>query len=317
MHQEFELVSTEKIFARLSEELSTYSNNNLLDTGKLFPQIKWFCQILGLSVFQYDEVVLNLNNHRAELPCSFFLLDSAWLCSGGGLNSDVNTQHLNFQSKLDVYTERVYENIINKGNCYLPDTNNLYPVSISIAPCSGDKVLAHTITREYIVSDPTNGRNTCTFHHPKLLRLNNKKSVRSLCSKDCQNLFSHNDEEISISRQGGSYYLYSTLKNPIIYCKFYSFPISEDGLPMIPNDGIIEEALFWHLFHYVIQNLWLNGEVADVADKIKYLQEKKDEQLNIVKYYTKLPTFLGMKLVGDRTRQKFRSFEIMGDYRHY
>ena len=174
---DYEMISSDRMMARLEDELSKFAANNVLDTGKLYTQIKWFSQLLNIAVFELKEEVVKLENYSVELPCDFYLLDSAWLC-----DAQPQTTNLNFQAKSVVYTETVNEQVCNAGNCYLPNTNSLYPVSISA--CNMETVLNKTTTKEYVSSSNT----PFTWKNPILLTLNNKKSVKNLCSSDCQNL---------------------------------------------------------------------------------------------------------------------------------
>lgn len=319
MGNDFVLVDSERLMSRLKDELSTYDAQGLLDIGRLYSQLKWFSTQLGLSVYGYEELVINLNNYRAELPCNFYLLDSAWLCGNNWRNDENFTgtdgQVLNFQAKSQVYTERICEEVINHGNCSLsPIANSIYPVSVNA--CVQDKVLNRTTTREYVASNPDNIYNR-TWYNPKLLRLNNKKSVRQMCSKNCANMFSHYPEEISINKQGDSYYLYSTIQHPTIYIKYFSYPIDPDtSLPLIPEDAILQEALYWHLVHYFIQGLFINGEDNNLADKLKYLTEKKDFHMGAALSLVKLPSYNTMIEMGRRVRNKWSSYEVMNSL-HY
>ena len=320
MAADFNLISGEMLFSRISEELSTYNSNSLLDLGKFYPQLVFFSQQLGLSVFGYEEVVINLQNHRAELPCNFYLLDSAWLCDEFGYDEhqDYTTPEIgnggksfNFQAKSVVYTERSCDTVLNHANCSLPDTNKLYPVAIDA--CVQDTVLARTTTREYVITDHNDeaGRQHRKWHNPILLRLNNRKSVRNLCSHDCQNLFSKYPSEISINKQGSNYYLYSTLKNPVIYVKYFAYPLDENGLPLIPEDRILQEALFNHLVAYFLRMLWTNGEDTNMADKVKYWDMKADFSMTQAKNLVKLPSFSTMIQVARRTRNKWNSYQVL------
>ncbi len=164
-----------------------------------------------------------------------------------------------------------------------------------------------TTTTEYVSSANT----PITWKNPILLTLNNKKSVKSLCSKDCQNLFANTPYEISISRKGDNFYLTSTLKNPVIYIKYYSLPVSEDGLPMIPQNQVLQEGLFKHLSYYFMKSLWLNGDDANMENKIKFLKEEAELGIvNCIKHSV-FPTYNGMIATTRRMRKRVASYEIM------
>jgi len=301
------MIPCDSILARLEDEFASYQANGLLDTGKLLTQIVWFSQHMGIAVFGQEETVLHLKSNKAQLPCDFYLLDSAWLCDARPQNTI-----LNFQSKIQVYTEKVCEDVINHGNCYLPNTNNLYPVSVSA--CNMDTPLTKSTITEYVASPDSQ---LVTWNNPILLKINNKKSVAPNCSKDCQCLFSKCPDEISIKKQGDSFYLYSTLENPIIYVKYYSYPIDkETSLPLVPDDPILQEALYYHLAFYFLSSIWLNGDDVNLESKIKFLSEMKKEKMGDALYLSKLPKFSTMINTARRIRSKWASYEIMGS-RHW
>ena len=126
-----QLVTCDNLLARIEEDFAAYSANGLLDVTRFYPEIKWFIQQLGLAAFEKAEGMILLEKHRAELPCDFNLLDSAWLCSP-------STQAINnyFQGKYVFFTEETCEKIINPQGCPAPNGTG-YSVNTSIK----DKVL--------------------------------------------------------------------------------------------------------------------------------------------------------------------------------
>lgn len=299
---DYNLVSAEPLLERLNDELSTYSSNGLLDTGRLLTQLKWFSQLLGIAVFEQNTAILQLENYKSELPCDFYLLDSGWLCSGA------NTQNqLNFQSSLVVYEEVTREVVGNDVNCSLPNSPNSGYLNISA--CNMDKpVYNKTVTKEYVYS----GNNPITWQNPILLSYKKGKSLKQFCSKDCANIFSRFPDEISINREGNSYYLYSSLQSPVIYVKYYSYPIeAETNIPLIPDDQILQEALFSHLQYYFFRQIYLNGDDTQLENKVKFLKEESELKIANAINYSKLPSFNKMVQLGQRSRKKFKSYEIM------
>lgn len=302
---DFNLVSSDKLLARLEDELSSYAANGVLDIGKLYTQIKWFYNLLGIAVYEQDNTIIQLKDYKAELPCNFFLLDSAWLCEGANTHNQ-----LNFQSKLVVYEETVREVVGNNVNCHLPNNSG----TLNISACNMDKPVYDKITTtEYVYS----GSNPITWKNPILLSYKKGKSVKQYCSKDCQNLFSRFPKEISINKEGNNFYLYSTLKDPTIYVKYYSLPIDvETNLPLIPDDAILEEGLFKHLVYYFFKSIWLNGDDASLENKIKFLKDEAELGIANCINYSKLPTYNKMIQNAKRVRKKFASYEVM-DSKHY
>lgn len=292
----FDLVTCDSLFAKIEENLSSYVNNGALDVSRFFPEVKWFIQQMGLAVFEFKEGVLLLEKNRAELPCDFYMLDSAWLC-------DNNTSELQnyFQGKYVFFTERTCETVVNNQTC------GANPVGYCVDTCNKDKVLDKVTITEYV----TGANNVLQYSNFHMLRYNNRKSVGVTCSKNCQNLFSLSPYEISINKQGNTYYLHSNMKEAVIYVKYWRFPMDmETGLPLIPNDAIIQKALEYHLTHWFLVNSWVNGDDVNLENKIKYYQAEKDKWMLEAKIYSKMPSFQNMINITRATRRRWDSYQI-------
>lgn len=304
---DFELIPADRLIARLEEYLSNFAANGLLDIGQLYPELRWMAERLGLAVYEEDEELLKLENHTAELPCNFYLLDSAWLCDAHPTN-----EVMNFQSKVAFYTEIGCETVLNKGNCNLPTTGGMYPVSISA--CNMDKVLNKTTIKEYVLSNPDG---VVKWYNPKLMTLVKGKSVEKLCVNDCPNLFYSSPDQISIKKKGNGFWLSSTLKDPVIYVKYYAYPIDkETGLPLVPDNQILEDAYFYRLIHYFLQKAYINGDDTNLEQRLAYAEREKDRSLKEALNLVKLPSFAGMVNYAKRVRRRFKSYEVMNIY-HY
>jgi len=305
---ESNLIPADRLLARIEDELSTYSSNGLLDTGKLLTQLKWLSQLFGIAVYEQGNTILKLSDYKAQLPCDFFLLDSAWLCEGA-----TTENHLNFQAKLVVYEETTREVVGNDVNCGLPNP----PSSgyLNISACNMDKPVYDKITsREYIYS----GSNPVTWLNPVLLSYRKGKSMKSYCSKDCANLFTRFPQEISINMEGNDYYIYSTMKDPVIYVKYYAYPIDEEtNIPYVPSEAVLEEAYFAHLVYYFFKQLWTNGDDANLENKVKFWKEESENKLAHALNWAKFPSFNTMVQNAKRVRKKWSSYEIMNTIPYY
>ena len=307
MSAEIQMIPADRLMSRLNDELSTYSSNGLLDTGKLWTQLKWFANLLNIAVYEQKSTILKLENYRAELPCDFYLLDSAWLCD----NSPSHSQ-LNFQSSLVVYEQSTIEQVGNNVNCNTPNGGNLGYLEISA--CNMDTpVYNKTVTKEYVYS----GTNPITWKNPILLSYKKGKSLKQFCAGNCANIFSRFPQEISINKEGDSYYLYSSLKDAIIYVKYYAYPIDpETNTPLVPDDAYLEECLFKHLVYYFLKMAWTNGDDSNLENKIKFWKEEAELAIAAAMNYAKLPSFNKATQLGKRSRKKFASYEVMSSY-HY
>lgn len=291
---ELELVSCDRVFARVEEELSSFGNNGLLDTGKFFPRIRVFLETLGLSACIDEECVVVVKDYKVELPRDFYLLDSAWLCDK--CNSFTQSA---FQGEFQIYTKKTCEEVGVNGCQY----NSYFGIKTSDCP--------ETILDKVTIEQWINSENTAsiTWRNPVLLSLGNKVS-KNVCSKTCSNIFSKCPENISIRKQGDCYVLYSNLKDATILLKYYKYPLDENNLPMIPDSPIFEEALFYDLQLYLFKQKWYNNEIVNVENKIKSLESDRAYAMQRAIDYVKIPTVRELMQIANRQRTANMSYEV-------
>lgn len=318
MAAQYNLVSTDQLFAKIEDQLNSYTTNGLLDTGRFFSEVKLIINKLGIAAYDMTEAIVTLENHKAALPCNFYLLDSAWLCDA---NTPPTTGAI-LQSNFVMYNETTNELISQKdacgiGGCSTTNDNIRNVVSngliIQSSPCNNnnENVLEKVTVKEYLIPE---GR-TITWRNPVLLKLRNRKTLNSdVCSKDCKNLFAKSLDEISITQQGTNKFIHSTLETPTIYLKYYAYPEDpETGLPLIPEEPIIQRAIEFHLMHYFFYMAWLDGTDVNIERKVQDLQLKRDQYLTEAINYSKFPSFNKSIEMARNVRRKFSAYEIMGN----
>lgn len=286
--------STESLFARMRENLSSYTALGLIDEGKFFFEVKLFINKLGISMYELDEDIIHLKDFKGELPCNFYLLESAWLCSR---NNSATKVIDNFQGKTVIYTQNTCEKAI---------------VPSCSSDCQKEQLFDKITVKEYVQTTPYERH----YIEPRLLMLGNKISD-GVCTKECPNLFCSSVNDISIKRRGNSYFLLSNLKEPSIYLRYYAYPTDEEtGLPLIPDEPIIEKALEDRLMLYFFKNLWLNDDNPNVQQKIGFLAPIANESMAEAEYFCKLPSFQTMINTAIRQRKRYASYEVQS-FRHY
>lgn len=307
---EYPLVPTTELFAKIEEQLSSYTGNGLLDTGRFFSEVSLCINKLGIAAYDMVDAIVTLENHKAALPCNFYLLDSAWLCD----NTPVFSQPI-LQSNFVMYTETTNEVISQKvcssNNTILDITNNGVTIQSTACNNNNENVLEKNTVKEYIVPE---GR-TITWKNPILLTLKNKKSINTpICSKDCKNLFAKSPYEISITYQGYNKFLHSTLKEPVIYLKYYAYPEDpETGLPLIPDNPIIQRAIEYHLMHYFFYMTWLDSSDVNIERKVADLELKRDKYMIEALNYSKFPSFNKAVEMSRNSRRKWAAYEVLNN----
>ena len=302
---DFNMIPCTRVISVIEDKLSSYQANGLLDTGKFYQEIAYFIAQLGLAVYELKDVIVPVCDSKGELPCDFGYLDSAWLCHHNFEELEGNFPWRNYQDKVVIYSEKECETI--EQACGQPNMDG-----VVVWGSTQGKIIDKVTIKEYIMGNPYSEWNSqYNFSHPKLLALGDKVT-KGVCSKNCANLFSHSKEAISIKKQGETYYIYSALKNPVLYIKYYANPIDpETKLPLVPDDFIIQEAIINHLIAFFFETIWTNGDEVDLDKKIQYWQAKARASRDEAVYLSKLPSFNKMIETTRRNRKRFASYEVM------
>lgn len=300
-YSEYNLVSTEELFGKIQENLSSYTANGLLDIGRFYSEINLIINKLGIAAYTMKDAIVKLDNFKTELPCDFYLLDSAWLCDENPSFSFPIQQKQN----VVLYTETTSETVCAENNCI--ETGFV----IETDCCNSSRDVNKVTVKEFVMGQVDK---TYTYKRPILLNLRQKKSIVNTCTKDCKNLFSNSPYEINIVNQGDSRFLYSTLDKPIILLKYYAYPIEEEsGLPLIPDVPIIQRAIEYHLMYTFFYTTWLNNDDVNLERKLQDLEIKRDQYLREAINYSKTPSFTKMVELARRGRRKFTAYELIGN----
>jgi len=309
------LVPCDQIFSKIEDQLSSYSSSGVLDTGRFFAEVALCTQKFGIGAYDMVDAIINLEEHKGALPCNFYLLDSAWLCD---LSQRSETTQI-LQSNFTWYTQTTKETICQTDVCNTNDAilNNVSNgLIIQSTPCNNNNehVLEKVTVKEYLIPE---GR-SITWRNPILMTLRNSKSINSpICTKECKNLFAKSPYEISISQQGFNKFLHSTLKDPTIYLKYYAHPEDPNtGLPLIPEDPIIQRAIEYHLMHYFFYMIWLDGLDVNIEKKVQSLRQDRDLYMTEAINYTKMPSFNQTIHMMRNARNKWAAYQAI-DGRHF
>jgi hypothetical protein len=101
------------------------------------------------------------------------------------------------------------------------------------------------------------------------------------------------------------------MKEATVYLKYWRYPLDEQTeLPLIPDDPIILKAMEDHLTHWFLINLWINGDDANIENKIKYWEQKKVNSLQEAKVYSKFPSFSTLVDYTKTVRRRWNSYDI-------
>jgi len=301
-----EFVPSDNLFSRIQEELSSYSNAGQLDVGKFYPEVRLFIQSLGIPCYDIEESLSTLTKHQIELPCNFYMLESAWLCDDNG-----SSYNGTFRSPVVIYRQQTTESVQLGEACTISPTQPIQATLGLIDVCHRETGLEKVTVTTRIEG---NDSYSSTYNTPTLLRL--KNNAKNKCVDKCPNLFAESPNEISIFKKGEALILHSSLEKPTIYMRYFVYPMDENGLPMIPDDEIIQNALYRKLIAYFFRMLWYNGDDPNIQQKIGDADNQAKIAMDECSFYTKLPSWNKMVQTAKRERKRFYSYEVLNYYRY-
>lgn len=306
---DYPLVPCDEIFAKIEDQLSSYTSNGLLDTGTFFAEIELVVNKLGIAAYDMVDAIITLEDYKVALPCNFYLLDSAWLCDKQPTYTSPIIQS-NFIMYTQVTNEEISQKVCNSNNSVLDVVSNGVTVQSTACNNNNENVLNKQTIKEYIIPEGM----SITWKNPVLMTLKNKKTAgnTNVCSKECKNLFARSPYEISINQQGFNKFLHSNLEKPIIYLKYYAYPEDpETRLPLIPDVPVIKRAIEYHLMHYFFYMTWLNSNDVNIERKVQSLRQDRDLYMQEAINYSKIPSFNKSIEMAKNSRRKWTAYEIL------
>lgn len=253
--------NSSSLIGRVKEALHSYDSAGLIDEGKFYYWIKEALGDLGLDVMQKAEAVLNVERYKLAIPLDMVDFYSIERCTSLSNKSP----QLHKQGELTWYIETDKCEYQRKKCCDIEE--------------EGEKITQ----RVYINSVPFQ----YNYKKEGLLRYNPRGSVkRDICSNNspCRGAKSGNDFYFD-----GSYF-YFNFDEDSVFIKYYVFP-TEDGLPMIPTETIIQRFLEKKLIFELLKSFWMNSDSPDLLTKMQWAEKELTVAYSDAKHYTKIPSF--------------------------
>ena len=266
--------TTDSLFAKIKENLYSFDAAGLIDEGKFNKDVQYILNVLGCMWYKDGEEMLKVSNYNTCLPEGFTELEALYKCDLCGI-SDIE------QPDGIVFSKLTFS--------HYPETQIPDPHAPQACPVS------------YWDSDPTNifnvheqlliqrGTQTHRYSPPTLMKIGNVNTKRT-CSKKCPNHYSQAQDTFTI--QNGK--IYTNFKEGELLIYYKAFPLDDDtGLPMIPDNVIIEKAIEDYIMYNTLKFLRVNGD-ASVSQLLPLFQQDADKSMEKAIYLTKLPSFQTM-----------------------
>ena len=272
-------VSPQSLINKVRSNLKSFDAAGLIDEGDFYDWIKYILTYLNVSSYCPQMAIMELRNKKAALPSNF-----AYVYAGYELQpvTKLGNSHLIGGSIITIEKEVT-------GNCE------------TITPCT-ELEEDCVINTKYFVE----GSNM-KFANPRLIRLSPQVS-HVMVDGECLSLSSNSRKEFFISRNSKTI---TTNFDGWFMFMYYGFPVEEEtGLPAIPENEIIQEAIEYYLMKRIMELWWLNSSAPDLERRLAAVTNTFDEKMGDAKLWVQTPSFQTLLNLGHRRRSLLDKYQL-------
>ena len=275
-YEHINFISAEPLIAEVKQELKYYFEAGSISEVLIPTFVDQALRKLKVMVLKPEDVVLHFSNYKSELPCDFALLDRATM-----YESDVE-----FFGGATTLTGHYYMSTDCSFGAECCDNKTEYFEQIWIS------------TPAFKI----------TMRQPRWIRVYH--GSKALCSENCPNLGSTSSDVLKIENNRT---VSATFENGCVYVRYFSRPVDEFGIPMVPEILEVEEYIKSYLKFKFFEMLW-HGVVDESANQIqnKFQYYKQDQLAKLQAAFSYLLTKTKQQIADSvvKGRNKFVKFHI-------
>lgn len=295
--QALNFVPAESLFAGIQDDLSSFDANNQLDPGRWYSWVKKVVADLGIACLEYKHALLYVDNYKsAELPCDFYILDSAFLVKNDCCAPDGSIIH--YQGKSIIWDDTTTA-------CATPDPAcNDGVTGCDFRTCSLNEFNEVTV-REYVNGLPYTY--TMSSYFPLYV---NQRLSKGWCLPKSICFGSNSKHEVNIDTNTNT--LYTNFPTGLVLLNYYAYPYDEHGLPKIPDTPKVRLAIEQYIKWKTLEKLWVNNDDMGVQQKMMYFKnEFEQNSYPDAEYEAKLTPMSEMMDMIRNNRQRFTVFQLI------
>lgn len=260
-------MTRKEFIAELTTDLKQYDESGLIDYRSVKLWIKNSMKRFGNNIMIPSDIVLKVENGRAQVPENFWQLYLGVRCEPKGYSIVEGTQEslimsttYKIRTESDVEWNNQVEGYVGKD----------YKSIVERVVVTGGVVVDYY------------------YHNPSILRIT-KGMKKESCYKTCKNLqdkFTHSAKwEINIVNET----IQTNFKTGYIYIQYMAFPTDDNGEFIIPETqhGHLYNYLMYHCKARLFENLIGNGDETNIANMFQYYSAKEKEYLSLAMTETK------------------------------
>lgn len=230
-------------------------NSYLVDEASIYRWIAIALRGFGQSIMGKEELILKVENFRAELPANFGNLSLAVLCDPYAYKINGNDRDTFLKSYM--WKERIVSNCLEPNEC--------------VDSCP-EITKECVITEKYFFRDENNYAEIY-YKNPIYLKLG-KNVLRNRCADDCRNRHLYDvNYTIDIINQ----VVQTNFREGTVYLVYYGLPADEDGLPLIPVtfNRRIENYLEYHVKRKILEEAIMSDDAPHKATMLQYYRQEE------------------------------------------
>ena len=267
-------ITSEPLIAEVKQELKTYFEAGAVSEVLIPSFIDQALRKLKVLALRPEEAVIRFENYKSEMPYDFYLLDYAIM-----------------------YSSEVFW---NNG---VTSMQGSWYKEVQGDPCATNSNIQIYET----LSIPTPGFRI-SMKEPKWIRV--YADSTSLCTEDCPNLKASSTDIIKINQHKK---VSASFQEGCVYVKYFSRPVDDYGIPMIPEVLEVEEYIKSYLKYKFFEQMWhsvMDESTKQVTEKLMYYKREQLEKLQAAFNYLMTKSKQQMADAVVRTRQRFVKFHI-------
>lgn len=265
-------ISPEHVYSRIKEEMKSYFNTGAVD-DLLFPVWTKDCIDEFKSTYlPIETAVIDIFNHRAELPCDFKLVREAWVCATIKKNPIRSPFTFYYQTDCRINPSYIGCSECNSPECNLDSSNTPTPVAL---PNLCDLHLNNTNScmceagDQFRVTHKVQTWMNFEFSVEGMIMPSDYRTM-SKCWDNSPNRGCHSYDTFNIAGNN----IITSFDSGTLFLLYYANPYEdEDGYYEIPEGDRFEKYLLFYLKFMLYQQLYEQS----TDESYKIIKDKRDD----------------------------------------
>jgi len=252
--QHLKYITFSELMSSVSSDMERFADGGMIDNSKYIKVVRKINSDLGLTINQEKEVLLDVKNHKIQLPSDFEYLQLALLCEETPQECIISKTADNAPKLVQCLTGQSVNN-----NCSMCPTS--CPEGSKTSLCGNCYKVYH-----YQNYDKTFIYNTKT---PIKLT---KKSYK-YCAPNCLNTMLTSEKYKYTLDVNDRVMILSGVKEGKVYVNYITDMVNEEGELILVDHPLILDYYEYAIKDKMLENYLMNND-ADVSEKLKYVKQQ-------------------------------------------